>query len=79
MANVERGDFAMFVGQINHKLNEYDFSLRRGHNQWTGEPVIAFVNTKPDDVAQLATRYDATQIGLFRKLVSDGYIKSLGE
>ncbi|KAI8331882.1 hypothetical protein BC941DRAFT_455934 [Chlamydoabsidia padenii] len=62
-------DFALFVGQINHRINDYDMALRRSHDQQTGQAVIAFVNTKPDDVAQLATRYDANQIGYLRKLI----------
>jgi hypothetical protein len=47
-------------------------ALRRGHDQQSGQEVIAFVNTKPDDLAQLATRYDANQITFLRRLVRNG-------
>ncbi|KAI8084789.1 Nse1 non-SMC component of SMC5-6 complex-domain-containing protein [Halteromyces radiatus] len=69
LAEVPLTDFAAFVGLINHRINEFDFALRRSHHQHNGEPVLALINTKQDDMARMATNYDPTQIAYLRKLI----------
>lgn len=50
-------------------MNRYGFALKRSQDEYTGKTWIAFVNTKSDDLAKMATEYNAQDISYFRSLV----------
>ncbi|KAI8374425.1 Nse1 non-SMC component of SMC5-6 complex-domain-containing protein [Radiomyces spectabilis] len=62
-------DFAEFIASINKEINEMDIAIRRSHNQRDGQPILALVNTKEDEIAQIATHYTANEISYFRQLI----------
>ncbi|KAJ1969655.1 hypothetical protein IWQ62_000482 [Dispira parvispora] len=58
-----------FLYAINRKLDPLSLELRRTQHQLTGDKVWALVNTRGDDIAQLATHYSAGKLTAFKKLV----------
>ncbi|KAJ1661159.1 hypothetical protein IWQ61_000029 [Dispira simplex] len=58
-----------FLHAINRKLDPLSLELRKTQHQLTGDKVWALVNTRGDDIAQLATHYSTGKLAAFKKLV----------
>ncbi|KAF7725862.1 hypothetical protein EC973_009194 [Apophysomyces ossiformis] len=69
MTNVPKKDFADFLGDINGQINDIDLALRRSHDEKDGHAVIGLVNTKDDEISQVATNYTPSEITYVRQLI----------
>ncbi|KAI8061573.1 Nse1 non-SMC component of SMC5-6 complex-domain-containing protein [Gongronella butleri] len=70
MASVQPNeDFNAFLGEISHKLNELDMAIKQSQHQTSGRTLLALVNTKSDEIAQLATTHTADEILFYRRLI----------
>ncbi|KAG0171098.1 Non-structural maintenance of chromosomes element 1 [Apophysomyces sp. BC1034] len=66
---VPKVDFAAFLTAINRQINEIDLALRRSHDEKDGHAIIGLVNTKDDEISQVATNYTASEITYVRQLI----------
>jgi hypothetical protein len=64
-------EYPHFIADINKKLEELDFSLRRSYSERGGEAFLILVNVKQDELSQLATTYTADEIFYIRELVKN--------
>lgn len=62
--------YADTVDEINTSIEPFGFQLKRFVDEYSGKPWTAFVNTKSDDLAKVATEYTPQEIAYFRTLVS---------
>lgn len=62
-------DFDDFVDVVNNEINDVDLTLRRSRDERDGRTVIVLVNTKDDEIAQVATNYTTNEIAYFKQLV----------
>jgi len=69
IVGVDSGDFGDFVAVINKEITDVDLALRRSVDQYNSSAIIALVNTKGDEVAQLATTYTANEIAFFKRVL----------
>ncbi|KAI9498136.1 Nse1 non-SMC component of SMC5-6 complex-domain-containing protein [Zychaea mexicana] len=69
LVQCERSEFAEFISDINAQINDIDLSLRRSRDERDGSPLVGLVNTKEDEVAQIATKYTASEIAYFRQML----------
>ncbi|KAG2176675.1 hypothetical protein INT44_007339 [Umbelopsis vinacea] len=69
MLNVEKADFGDLVAVINKEISDVDLALRRTVDEYDSSAIIALVNTRGDEVAQLATTYSANEIGFFKRVL----------
>ncbi|KAF8557236.1 hypothetical protein OG21DRAFT_1505435 [Imleria badia] len=58
-----------FVSEINKSLNPLDLEFRHLMDEQTGVEMYAVVNTKDDEIAQMATDYTALEISYFKAVV----------
>lgn len=88
----QRADWDAFVASINDSLNSLDLEFRQVIDEWTGEEMYALVgvrfgplislahgwqvNTRGDEIAQMATDYTPTEIAYFKSIVSDRVTQS---
>ncbi|CAO3687433.1 unnamed protein product [Umbelopsis vinacea] len=54
---------------LSTKKLDVDLALRRSVDEYNGTAIIALVNTKGDEVAQLATTYTANEIAFFKRVL----------
>lgn len=59
-----------FVHEASTAISGLGLEVRRIVDEWTGKPLLAIVNTKGDEIAQLATTYSPNEIGVVKRLVS---------
>ncbi|KAH7889285.1 Nse1 non-SMC component of SMC5-6 complex-domain-containing protein [Phlebopus sp. FC_14] len=64
-----RGDWDEFVANINDALNSLDLEFRHLMDEQTGVEMYAIVNTRGDEVAQMATEYTPVEIAYFKAVV----------
>ncbi|GAB5588427.1 hypothetical protein Unana1_03327 [Umbelopsis nana] len=69
ITDVECGDFSDFVAVINKEISDVDLALRRSVDEYNSSAIIALVNTKGDEIAQLATTYTANEIAFFKRVL----------
>ncbi|KAI8136884.1 Nse1 non-SMC component of SMC5-6 complex-domain-containing protein [Fennellomyces sp. T-0311] len=69
LTNIEREDYVEFISTINHEISDIDMTLRRARDERDGSAIIALVNTKEDEVAQIATTYTPSEITYFRQML----------
>ncbi|CAO3630751.1 unnamed protein product [Cunninghamella blakesleeana] len=69
ITEIEAIDFPTFIGVMDHQLHNLDYAIRQTHDQSTGTPLYIFINTKQDEMTQIATTYDANQLEYLRKLI----------
>lgn len=58
------------IDNINGDIEPFHFAIKRFQDEHSGKPWTAFVNTKSDDMATVATEYGPQEISYFRTLVS---------
>ncbi|KAN0076986.1 Nse1 non-SMC component of SMC5-6 complex domain containing protein [Tylopilus felleus] len=58
-----------FVSSINSSLNPLDLEFRHLMDEQTGKEMYAVVNTKDDEIAQMATDYTPLEIAYFKAVV----------
>ncbi|KAG8217812.1 Nse1 non-SMC component of SMC5-6 complex-domain-containing protein [Butyriboletus roseoflavus] len=58
-----------FVSNINTALNPLDLEFRHLADEQTGKEMYAVVNTKDDEIAQMATDYTPLEIAYFKAVV----------
>ncbi|RUO96053.1 Nse1 non-SMC component of SMC5-6 complex-domain-containing protein [Jimgerdemannia flammicorona] len=61
--------FLDFIATLNDSVGQFDMEIRKMHDETTGEPNWALVNTNGDEIAQLATEYTASEIAYFKRLI----------
>ncbi|KAF9532248.1 Nse1 non-SMC component of SMC5-6 complex-domain-containing protein [Crepidotus variabilis] len=59
----------VFTTRINNTLDKLDLEFRLVHDELSGRDMYALVNTKGDEVAQLATDYTPIEIAFFKAIV----------
>ncbi|KIJ68967.1 hypothetical protein HYDPIDRAFT_122903 [Hydnomerulius pinastri MD-312] len=64
-----RQDWDQFVVKINDALNPLDLEFRHLTDEHTGLEMYAVVNTKDDEIAQMATDYTPAEIAYFKAVV----------
>jgi len=71
ITNVEARENALedFITAINDKILGIDMEFRKSLDEMTGSPMWVLVNTRGDDIAQIATEYTAVEIAYFKHLV----------
>ncbi|PWN25820.1 hypothetical protein BDZ90DRAFT_281212 [Jaminaea rosea] len=57
-----------FVHEASTAISGLGLEVRRIVDEWTGKPLLAIVNTKGDEIAQLATTYSPNEIGVVKRL-----------
>ena len=62
-------NFDDFVDVVNNEINDVDLTLRRSRDERDGLTLIVLVNTKDDEIAQVATNYTTNEITYFKQLV----------
>ncbi|KAG0705886.1 Nse1 non-SMC component of SMC5-6 complex-domain-containing protein [Suillus ampliporus] len=65
----KREDWDRFVININNSLNCLDLEFRHLTDEQTGREMYAMVNSKDDEIAQMATDYAPVDIAYFRAVV----------
>lgn len=68
-ASNKRADWDAFVVSINRALNCLDLEFRHVMDESTGLEMYAVVNTRGDEIAQMATDYTPAEIAYFRAIV----------
>ncbi|KAI6150360.1 Nse1 non-SMC component of SMC5-6 complex-domain-containing protein [Pisolithus tinctorius] len=68
-ASDRRQEWDAFVNRINDSLNPLDLEFRHVLDEETGKEMYAVVNTRGDEIAQMATDYSPTEIAYFRAVV----------
>ncbi|KAI6117685.1 Nse1 non-SMC component of SMC5-6 complex-domain-containing protein [Pisolithus croceorrhizus] len=68
-ASDRREDWDAFVNKINDALNPLDLEFRHALDEETGKEMYAVVNTRGDEIAQMATDYSPLEITYFRAVV----------
>ncbi|KAI6045378.1 Nse1 non-SMC component of SMC5-6 complex-domain-containing protein [Pisolithus marmoratus] len=68
-ASDRRDEWDRFVNKINNALNPLDLEFRHVLDEETGREMYAVVNTRGDEIAQMATDYSPTEIAYFRAVV----------
>ena len=63
--------YSEVVDEINSNIETFGFQLKRFIDEYSGKPWTAFVNTKSDDLAKVATEYTPQEIAYFRTLVRE--------
>ncbi|KAF9069917.1 Nse1 non-SMC component of SMC5-6 complex-domain-containing protein [Rhodocollybia butyracea] len=58
-----------FIQNINSSLNDLDFEFKSIQDENTGKRLFAMVNRKDDELAQVATDYNAVEITYFKAVV----------
>ncbi|KAJ8597946.1 hypothetical protein M405DRAFT_848439 [Rhizopogon salebrosus TDB-379] len=64
-----REDWDRFVANINNSLNCLDLEFRHLTDEQTGREMYALVNSKDDEIAQMATDYTPVEIAYFKAVV----------
>ncbi|KAG6333126.1 hypothetical protein ID866_5966 [Astraeus odoratus] len=64
-----RADWDAFVADINDALNCLDLEFRHLMDEALGKEMYAVVNTRGDEIAQMATDYTPVEIAYFRTIV----------
>lgn len=59
-----------FVHEASAAITGLGLEIRRVVDEWTSKPLVALVNTKGDEIAQLATTYTPQEIAFIKRLVS---------
>lgn len=57
------------VDEINTNIEAFGFHIKRFLDEYSGKPWTAFINTKSDDIAKVATEYTPQEIAYFRTIV----------
>ncbi|KAI6005524.1 Nse1 non-SMC component of SMC5-6 complex-domain-containing protein [Pisolithus albus] len=65
-ASDRREEWDAFVNRINDALNPLDLEFRHVLDEEAGEEMYAVVNTRGDEIAQMATDYTPAEIAYFR-------------
>ncbi|KAI0797893.1 Nse1 non-SMC component of SMC5-6 complex-domain-containing protein [Abortiporus biennis] len=65
----DRNSWDEWITKINAALNPLDLELAHLHDQQTGKELYALVNRKGDEVAQMASDYNPTEIAYFKAIV----------
>ncbi|KAG2041744.1 Nse1 non-SMC component of SMC5-6 complex-domain-containing protein [Suillus americanus] len=65
----KREDWDLFVISINNSLNCLDLEFRHLTDEQTGREMYAMVNSKDDEIAQMATDYSPVEIAYFKAVV----------
>ncbi|RPD80190.1 hypothetical protein L226DRAFT_550275 [Lentinus tigrinus ALCF2SS1-7] len=65
----DRNSWDAFVTKINDALNPLDLEFSRLHDEVNGTEIYAVVNRKGDEIAQMATEYNALEIAYFKAVV----------
>ncbi|KAL4068033.1 Nse1 non-SMC component of SMC5-6 complex-domain-containing protein [Scleroderma yunnanense] len=68
-ASDKRREWDAFVGGINESLNCLDLEFRHVMDETLGVEMYAVVNTRGDEIAQMATDYTPAEIAYFRTIV----------
>lgn len=63
------------IDEINSSIEAFGFQLKRFLDEYSGKAWTAFVNTKSDELAKVATEYTPQEISYFRTLVSLMFIQ----
>ncbi|KIK59760.1 hypothetical protein GYMLUDRAFT_44212 [Collybiopsis luxurians FD-317 M1] len=58
-----------FIQSVNTSLNDLDFEFKSIQDENTGKRLFAMVNRKDDELAQVATDYNAVEITYFKAVV----------
>ncbi|KAI9245233.1 Nse1 non-SMC component of SMC5-6 complex-domain-containing protein [Phascolomyces articulosus] len=69
LINCEHVEFNEFISVINHEISEISLSLRITRDETNGSSFIGLVNTKEDELAQIATKYTPNEITYFRQMI----------
>ncbi|CAO1638422.1 unnamed protein product [Sympodiomycopsis kandeliae] len=65
----DSSQFDDFVHDASTAVSSFGLEVRRMPDPWTGRGMIALVNTKGDEIAQMATNYSPSEILLLKKLI----------
>ncbi|KII88656.1 hypothetical protein PLICRDRAFT_110634 [Plicaturopsis crispa FD-325 SS-3] len=57
------------ITKVNNAIDGLDLEFKSQHDETTGRPMYALVNTKGDGIAQIATDYTANEITYFKAIV----------
>lgn len=68
-ASERREEWDAFVNRINDALNPLDLEFRHVLDEEAGKEMYAVVNTRGDEIAQMATDYTPAEIAYFRAVV----------
>lgn len=67
----DESSYRSMLDDASKHLSVLDLDLRNFRDQQSGQPVIAIVNTKADQLIQGATRYSASEIVVIKKIVEE--------
>ncbi|KAG6814323.1 hypothetical protein H0H92_013448 [Tricholoma furcatifolium] len=65
----DNDSWQLFVSKINMSIDSLDLEFRHLHDENTGKEMYALVNRKGDEIAQLATDYNAAEIAFFKAII----------
>lgn len=67
--DITQPDITSFMQLANARLHPFDYEIRAMRDQITKIPVYALVNTTSDGMTQLATNFNADEIGYIKRLL----------
>ncbi|GJJ12094.1 hypothetical protein Clacol_006335 [Clathrus columnatus] len=66
---LSKNDFDQHIQELNGHLESVDFKIASTIDETTGAKIWAFINTKSDELAQLATHFSPVEIAYFKAVV----------